>query len=116
MAAVREHEGEQVRGRLRGMDRAPEPVLGELGQQTAVIDVGMGQQDEVDGVGLEGKAAVVELTHRLGALEHAAVDQEPTPAVLDPIAGAGHGAGPAMKRQPRRHRQLPPSASAGSMP
>ena len=55
VAAVREHEREQVRGRLGGMDRALEAMLGQLGQQTAVIDVGVGQQHEIDGVRLEGK-------------------------------------------------------------
>ena len=79
------------------------PCFRQLGEQPAVVDVGVGEQHEVEVARLERECAVVELTYRLGALEHAAVNQEPPLSVLDLIARAGHSPGAAVKGQSYRH-------------
>jgi hypothetical protein len=86
------------------------------GQPAAVIDSRMGQKDEVYRAGLEWERAIVQLAHRFGALEEAAVDEEAALGVLDRVAGPGYDARSAVESQARRQAQLPSSASAGSRP
>jgi len=100
VGAVGQHVGQQVEAALGSEDRSLEALLHQLGDEARVIDVGMGQQDEVDLGRIEGKGAVVQFLQGLGALEHAAVDKELAALGLHPVAGAGDRAGrPAETQQ-----------------
>ena len=103
LAAVRQHEGEEIERRRGGMDRPGEAAAGQLGHQAAVVDMGVGEEEIVDGGGIEGKGRVVQFADRGVALEHAAVDEEASAIVLDQIAGAGDGPRAAAKSDLRRH-------------
>jgi hypothetical protein len=83
MGAVLEQDLEQVLGGQRGIDRALEALGHELGQQAAVIDVRMGQNDEIQTCGIKGKGLLVVLVSLAAALGHAAVDQKAAAMRLD---------------------------------
>ena len=114
VAAVGQHEGGEIDGRRRGVDRPREPVLAELRHEPAVVDVGVGQEEEVDARRLERERPVVELADALRTLEHAAVDQEAPAPVLDQVARAGHRAGAAMEDQLHGGSSARGSAQIGS--
>jgi len=103
VAAVGQHEAQEVDRRLGGMDRPLEARPAQLGQQTGMIRVGVGQEHVVDALRRERERAVVQLADGLGALEQAAIDQEPAAVMLDQIATAGDGGGGTMERQADRH-------------
>ena len=84
----------------------------QLRQQAAVVDMRMGQQNDVDIGGAEWKCAVVQCLQRLGALKQTAVDQQAPGRGLEQIAGAGHGAGRAAKSDGHAHDVASPPASA----
>ncbi len=74
-------------------------MLGELRHDSGVVDVGMGQDKRIDRFRVEGKGPVVEFGNALGALEHAAIDEDARRAHLQEIAGAGDGAGGAVESE-----------------
>jgi len=80
IAAVGQHERQQRPRAFGGVDRPGEALPDQLRRQPGVVDMGMGQQQRVDGGGVEGKIGVVQRLQRLGPLEHAAVDQRAAPA------------------------------------
>ena len=83
LAAVAQHERGQLDRPCRGVDRAAIARLHEARQQTAVIEVGMGQDDRVEGVGREREIEPV-VDHLVrAALEHPAIDQDPCAHRLD---------------------------------
>ncbi len=59
----------------RADNRAAEAFLDELGEQAAVVKVGMGQQHRVDAAGRDGERLPVAV-QELSLLVEAAVDQE----------------------------------------
>jgi hypothetical protein len=65
-----------------------------------------GQQEEIRLAWIEGQGAVVEGIERLGALEHAAVDEEAALGMADAVAGAGHGPGGAVEVEGDAHGML----------
>ena len=76
-----------------------------------MVDMRVGDEDGVDACRIEREVAVVELAHRLGALEHAAVDQEIETLRLDQIARAGNGAGGAAELDADNPSRLSPMDS-----
>src|SRR5262249_59172312 len=54
---VRQHDRDQVAGRRRTVDRALEALANQVGQVAAVIDVGVTEDDGVDGGRVEGEVA-----------------------------------------------------------
>ena len=71
-----------------------------------MIGVGVGQQDVVDRLSSERERPVVQLADGLGALEEAAIDQEPATIMLDQVAATGDGRRGAVKGQADRHGSL----------
>ncbi len=89
MRAVGQHHVDQVGGRGDGIDRPLEARTGELRQQTAVVDVRMGQQYEIDGSRVECERLAVARRRLATALDHAAVHQEASVRGLHQVARAG---------------------------
>ena len=87
----------------------------ELGDQAAVVDMGVGEQHRGDIGRREGKSAVVQFLQRLGTLEQAAIDQQTPGRRLEQMAGAGHRAGGAAESDANAHG-LAPTASLASAP
>lgn len=54
-----------------------------------MIDMRMGQQDEIYGLGIEDERLIIQSRDILGALVHPAVYEESRSADLEQIAGAG---------------------------
>src|SRR6185437_3688142 len=67
-------------------------------------DVGVGEQHAIDRPRIERKPLVVQRLQALGALEHAAIDEELRPRRLQPKAGAGDAAGGAVDGEGDAHR------------
>ena len=68
-----------------------------------MIDVGMSEQHRREGSRLEGKGTVVQLSLGLGALEHAAIDEQAGLLRFQQVAGAGDGARRAVELEADRH-------------
>ena len=71
---------------------ARKALLDELRQKTAVIDMGMSENDGVDSGGVERKRPIVQLALRLRPLKEPAIDQDSRAGGFDLVAGAGHAA------------------------
>ena len=101
---------------VRGFRRAPDVSGKALGdksrQESAVIDMRMGEQHRVDLARVEVETLEIELLERARTLEHAAIDQDAAVALAQFHAGSGHCARRAVKAQLQCHgspvRQLPP--------
>ena len=87
---IQQHQTRQFQGR-RGRDHfAVKALLRQQRYATAMVKVGMSQQQEIDGCRCK--------THRLGifldlfapALVKAAIDQDPLARAFDQVAGAGY--------------------------
>ena len=75
-----------------GMDRVDRPAkaaVDEERQAPAVIEMTVGQEDGVDLGRIERERLLVELCDVV-SLERPAVDEDPPPARLDPMAAARH--------------------------
>src|SRR5262245_48561651 len=97
MPGVRQDDAAEVDGRLSGVDGPAEAFFHESGNPAAVIEMGMGEDDGVDGVGGNGCVLPVALAPFFWSLEHAAVDQDLKAGgtvILgaDEMFGAGDGA------------------------
>ena len=97
MGAVLKHDFQQVAGGLGTVDRLVKAVPDQQGQQARVVDVGMGDQDEINIAGQIGLDVAVALLNGLVALVHAAVHAEALAAGLDHVAGTGDCLGRAQK-------------------
>ena len=89
VGAVLQHDFQQVAGGLGAVNGLVETVFGQQGQQARMVDMGVGDQDEINVFRLVGLDVAVALLNGLIALVHAAVHAEALAAGLDHIAGAG---------------------------
>lgn len=76
MGAVGQHHFQQFGRRFGRVDRPPETGVHEFGQQAAVVDMGMGEQDEVEGGGFEPEGFAVPGLGLAAALDHAAIHEK----------------------------------------
>ena len=108
MGAVLEHHGDEVGRRLGAVDlRAA--GRGKARQQAAVVDVRVGQQDEVEPAEIATERRPIARGRLAAALEHAAVDQEADAVRFHQQAGSGHLSGRTEERQ--AHVSTPGSAA-----
>ena len=105
MARIRQHHRAEIGRRGGGVDRSLETCLHELRQQSAVIDMRMGENHCMDLRRLEREGPIVELLLRFRTLEHAAVDQHARSRMFDHEAGTGDRVTGSVKRQ--AHRIVP---------
>ena len=93
VGAVFEHDGEQVHGRLGAVDRAGELFLDHARQKAAVIDMGVGEQNEVELGSLVKPGVDVSFFDFRVALVQAAIDGETGLFGFYDVTGAGNGLG-----------------------
>ncbi len=104
MAGIRQHDRAKIDGRPRGVDGSPVARLDQLRYQAGVVDMGMGEEDRVEPFRLKGEFPVVQGLERLGALEHAAVDENAPVSDLEEVAGAGDDMGGAEDMDADSHQ------------
>ena len=92
MRGIEHHQARQFARRGGGDDLAAEAALDEQRQAPAVVEMGVGQQQEVDCRGVEAEGLGILLIELAPALIHAAVDQDAAAGALDQVAGAGDAA------------------------
>jgi hypothetical protein len=106
MCTVLEQHIQQIGGGRRGIDGPAKALCRQLGQQPAVVDVGMGQQHKVDAARIKAEGLLVVLLGAVAALGHAAVDQKAAIPQLHQKAGTGDRLRGPVKRD--LHRNTPP--------
>ncbi|MCY1175466.1 hypothetical protein D9M73_157080 [compost metagenome] len=91
MRRVHEHQFEEIAGGLRGVDRSLVALFDQTRQQSAVVEMGMGDDHCVEAGRIEGESAAVLFLSVANALAHAAFEQN-LDAIksLQQIAGAGY--------------------------
>jgi len=97
MGTVLQHDAEQVAGGRRAENLPGKPGLDQPGQQAGMVDVGVGQQDEIQLFRLVDARIEVAPFDGFIALMHAAVDGKAYGSGVDHVAGTGDGAGRAEK-------------------
>ena len=95
--SVRQHQARKLTGGLRTHDLAAEAAIHEKRQTTAMIQVCVRQQNEIDAARLEAERLGVLLTELAPALKQAAIDQNAFAGALDEVTGAGHPASSPVK-------------------
>ena len=100
VGAVGQHDAAQLERRAGGVDRPGIAVADQLRQQAGMVDMGMAEHDRVDVADGKGEGPVVQLLLGLGALEHAAVEQDGAARRLETMTRPGDAAGGAMECQP----------------
>lgn len=117
--AVPQHDRRQrVRSR-RQPHRSAEPVAHQHREVPAVVQVGMRDDNGVEGVRWHGERLPVEASPAPLPLVEAAVDEEAMTAVLQQERAAGHGPGTAQEREdrlPAVHVDLPSHAPVRLVP
>ena len=76
LGRVEQHDAEQVGGGSVQRDAAPEAVVHQLGQVAAVVDVGVGEDNQLHVGRGQRQGLAVAQAQLLQALEQAAVDQQ----------------------------------------
>ena len=125
VCGVREEDLTEFTGGGRGDDGAREPVTGEAGQPTTVIDVGVGHDHGIDGGGVDRERLPVGQPVALRSLEHPGIDEHRCPTRAHQEAAAGDGAGRSEELQgghdpdsriigDGRHRHVSPHPQLGS--
>ena len=89
LGRVAEQDVHEVARRGRGQDLAVKTVGHELGQQTAVVDVGVGQQNDVDVAGADRRGVPVAL-EEVVFLIHPAIDEDPRAVGFDVVFRPGN--------------------------
>jgi hypothetical protein len=82
---VAEDDGGEIDGRLGGEDGLGEAFLNEPGEEAGVIEVGVGQEQVVDGVGPDGAGGPIAL-EAAAFLKEAAIDHDAEAAGFEEVA------------------------------
>ena len=99
LGRIAEHHRHQVGRGRGGHHRAAKTLLHQLGQQPAVVDMGVGQKHHVD-VARTDRAGIPVPVEKFTLLEQAAIDQHLGPVGAEVVLRAGHLAGRAEKLKP----------------
>ena len=87
MGRVQQHDVQQLGGEPRGEDLPLKALLDEHGDPAGVVDMGVGHQQVIDGIGREGKFRVGYL---VPPLLQPAVHQDALSAYIQTVTAAGH--------------------------
>src|SRR5687768_18547604 len=98
MCRIGQHESAEVRRAGRAVHRSLEPLRDEPWQPSAVVDVGMREDDDIDGFGWNGERSPVAQAEAFESLEQSAIDQDALAVDVQQVLGAGHGTGGSEKR------------------
>jgi hypothetical protein len=109
-AAVAYQPAQQVAGRGRRVGAPPEAAGDQAREQAGVVDMGVRQDHRRDVAGRDRQAAIVQRLQALGALEHAAIDEQHPVAGREKIGRAGDGSCRAEKVE-GGHRRRPRGVS-----
>ncbi len=102
MGGIEQDQANEFTRRRGGDDLAAESALHQQRQPAAVIEMGVGQQEEVHLGRIETERLGVLFVEFAAALEHPAIDEDAAPRRLDHVAGAGDIAVRPMERQLHR--------------
>ena len=116
VGGIGQHHRGEVGGRRRRVDRAAEPVPGQLGQEPGMVDMGVAEDHRPDLARREGERPVVQLLLGLGTLEQPAIDQQLAMVGLEPVAGPGDAARGAMEGQAEHGQRTPRLARVAWIP
>src|SRR5690606_4391686 len=97
VGTVGQHDPKQVRCRCGCVYGAAEAVPDKLWQQATVIDMGVGEQDEVDRGGIESEICAIPCRRIASTLDHSAIDEKPRLRRFHKEAGAGDLACPSQE-------------------
>lgn len=86
MRAIEQDQPCDVPGRRRGINGARKAVPDEPRQITAVVQMGVGEDDCIDGSRLNREGCPVELAKLAKSLKEAAVDQQALAVPVDEMA------------------------------
>src|SRR5579863_3485642 len=89
MSGIHDDQPCQFYGCAGGDDLTPESPLHEQRQASAVVKMGMRQQNEIDLACVEAERSGVFLVEFAATLQHAAVNQNLLAGGLKQVAGAG---------------------------
>ena len=112
---VRQHDAAQIPRGWRGIDVSSKAQPAQMRQRTAVIDVSMGEHDEVDGLWIKGEI-LVPLNGVLSAsLIEPAIEQDALAIDLDQMLRAGGSACGTAKGDFHHGKDAGGSESASSL-
>ena len=87
MGGVHQHDIQQVRRQAGGDDTPAETLLDKHGDPSGMVDMGVGDEHIVDGVGRKGKFSVGNL---IPSLLQTAIHQNPLAIHFQTMAAASH--------------------------
>ncbi len=87
VGTVHQHDFQQPGSKAGGPDLPGEAVLNQHGHTAAVVNVGVGNQYIVNGIGRKGQLMIVDF---IPPLLQAAVNQNPLPVDLQAVTAAGY--------------------------
>ena len=96
VGGVQQHDIHEVGRHAGGEDAALKALLHQHGHPAGMVDMGVGDEHEVDAAGMEGQGFVVYL---VPSLLQAAVDQDVFAVDLQTVTAAGHALVSAVKAQ-----------------
>lgn len=103
MGGIQQHDLQQLGGEAGGEDAALEALLDEHGNAAGMVDMGVGHQHVVDGIGGKGKFGVGYL---VPPLLQSAVDEDAFTIDLQAVAAACHALVRAEKAELHRENLL----------
>jgi len=98
MRGVEQHDPRQIARRRCGDDLATKAALHQHRDPAAMVEMGVGQQQNVDRGGVEAEILGVGRLQPAAALVEAAIDENPFACGFEQMAGAGDGAVGAVER------------------
>jgi hypothetical protein len=88
LAGIEKHDGEEVGRRRRHQNLVPEALPDELREEPGVVEMDVGEEDEIERPRRNGKGGPVPFKISPLLIE-AAVDEQPEAGRFDEIAGSG---------------------------
>src|SRR5260221_14779783 len=99
MRRIGQDDGAQVVRAGGAEDTTAEALRHKARQLTAVVEMGVREDDGIDTRGVDGKCGPVAESEILQSLKQAAVHKNPMVAKIEQVLGSGHRAGGTEERQ-----------------